>query len=107
MSEEVTILGGSPAVTFEDAVEFLSQRANNACSACGHNSWHVTAPVFAGSSSAAMGLSGVNLKTGETVARGVPTIFCTCKKCAHIRLHGIYEISRWVKDGKPEFIENE
>jgi hypothetical protein len=109
MNEDNTLLGGTPFISYDDAVEFLSKRTNGSCSACGHNSWQITVPVATEDekSGVSIGLGFVNTRTGNSIQRGYPTVAAVCKKCAHIRLHGVFEISRWKASGKPEFNENE
>ena len=105
MSENKTTENAVPQVTFQDAVEFLSKRAPNACPACGHNSWSVSAPRKAGERTVANGLAIVDASNGNIYMQGTPLVTATCKKCGYMRNHGLHVISQWVADGKPEFAE--
>jgi len=37
--------------------------------------------------------------------KGIPLVTATCKKCAYVRTHNLKAISKWIADGKPEFVE--
>gem|GEM_PF-2719485 len=110
MSDKKTILGGTPVVEFEDAVEFLQTRAPLPCPACGHGEWSVSAALKTTTDSGdrlALGIVGVNIHTGVTRTQGVPLVLASCKKCAFIRMHGLTEISQWLEAGKPAFANDE
>lgn len=110
MSEDNKILGDLPNVGFKDAAAFFSQRTDKPCPACGHSSWNITATLHSkreGWKEVSLGLPSVNLQTGESGTQAIPFVLALCKKCAFVRMHGLTEIARWIKDGKPEFKDDE
>lgn len=106
MSEEYRLLDGGPNVVFEDAVEFMEQRADLPCPACGHTKWDVTA-AFDGNTKLSWSLAAINVTTFNTVSPGIPVVSVECRKCAFMRLHSLRSISKWIKAGRPEFKPDE
>ena len=106
MSEDYRILGGTPNVLFEDAVEFMQKRADIPCPACGHTKWDVTA-AFDGNPKLSWGLTAVNVTTFYPVSGGSPVVTVECRKCAFLRMHHLGSISKWIEAGKPEFKDDE
>jgi len=104
MSEEYSIVGGGPNVLFEDAVAFMQQRADLPCSACGHANWDVTA-AFDGNKKMSWSLTAINLTTFNSINAGSPVVAVECRRCAFIRLHSLASISKWVAEGRPEFVD--
>jgi hypothetical protein len=108
MSEEDTILGGTPAVSFDDAAEFLLQRSPNPCPSCGYTKWKLSAPTPSKQGGlVSPGVVGVRMTDGIATSQGIPFVLTTCRKCAFVKMHGVFEISVWKSKGKPEFKEDE
>lgn len=105
MSDETTILGGTPMVDFEEASEFLRKRAPNPCPACGTNHWGIQGNVQTPHGPVTSGLAGIRISNGALLTQGLPVIMVTCHKCAFIRLHGLVEISKWIEAGRPDYVE--
>ena len=103
MSDDDKIPGGSPIPQFDDIVEFLSKRATKPCPSCGYNKWSLSEHGRGSAGMVGSGLAGIKLTTGETLLHGVPMILTTCSRCAFVRMHGLFEISKWIQAGKPEF----
>jgi hypothetical protein len=108
MSDEKTMMGGTPIVTFKDAVEFFDKRApHTVCPICRYHKWTILAPTDGKAGLISFGLPGVKLSTGDLLMGGAPIMLVTCKKCAFMRAHAMTEISKWIEAGKPEFKEDE
>jgi hypothetical protein len=110
MSEKLTMLGGTPIVRLNDAIDFFAQRTGQPCPACGHTKWGVIATSPATTNSEveiSLGILGMDIGTGKTSPAGLPLVVATCKKCAYLRMHGMVEISKWIAAGKPDFKEED
>jgi hypothetical protein len=107
MSNDDKILGGTPVVDADDAIEFFTQRGSNPCPNCGHKQWNITRLVQGKESKIAPGLVGTQISNGATLTQGLPVVITTCKKCAYLRMHDFVTISKWIAEGKPEFKEDE
>lgn len=106
MSDDLKLPDGNPIASFEDIVEFLSERASLPCSSCGHNQWSVFSTQESKNSINGFGIVGIQFRTGNIYQKGAPLVVATCKKCAYMKLHSFVDIAKWVAAGKPEFTEN-
>jgi hypothetical protein len=107
MSEEKKILGDLPNVEFQDAVDFFASRKTRECPICGHNQWSVFTSIDAASGPTGTGLASIDLTTMAPMNFSRAAVTAICTKCAFLRLHGLVEIAKWVKAGKPEFVADE
>jgi hypothetical protein len=105
MSEEKSSAGSNPIVSFDDAVDFLSKRTDRPCPACGHYSWNVSAGSEVEGDIVVASFALANQANGSIFFKGLPLVVATCKKCAFMRVHNLRSISRWIKEGKPEFVD--
>lgn len=103
MTEKHKLHDGTPLASFEDATEFLSSRADKACPACGHAKWNLYISHDGTSFLTGLGLVGLNLKTSGILTSGLPVVIGTCEKCAFMRMHSLFTISKWAANGKPNF----
>lgn len=94
-----------PPVGFNDVAEFFSKRVQNPCPACSHNSWSLHSTTEVGKSLVSHSFALANESDGSIYMKGIPLVTATCKKCAYVRTHNLKAISKWIADGKPEFVE--
>ena len=107
MSSDKNLPVGTPVISFDDASDYFAQRKVGNCPACGHNRWAIFTSSNKSGGGAAAGFAAVELTDFTSVSGAVPVVMATCKKCAFIRTHSMLAISKWVGDGRPDFVNDE
>lgn len=110
MSDKTTMLGGTPIVKMNDAIDYLLQRTDQPCPACGYTKWDVVAASKQNEDSdieVGLSIGGVDASSGRAHNSGLPVVAAICKKCSFVRLHAALGISRWMANDRPQFKEGD
>jgi len=107
MSEKFSFQNGTPVAAYEDIVDFFRKRTTSVCPVCGFSGWNILATNQVNDTNVAMGIVMLDVETGVPLAQAASYVLAHCKKCAFMRMHHLLTISNWVKEGKPDFVEDE